>query len=287
MKLSLCAAIVALQVLATAAQQPVFRSRIDAVRVDVSVMDGLTPVANLTAQNFAIEDNGIAQTIDSVSLDRVPLSLMLVVDTSGSLNGEPLAQLIDAATDLVKALRSDDSAALMTFSEPIRLAVPLTRSRDALLKELAALKAGGATSLHDAVFLALQLRAPDASESRPVMLAFSDGADTSSWLSRDQTIEAARRSGMLIHVVELSELPGGTAFGRELAKAGGGRSWPATSGRGLRELFGKVLDELRARYLITYYPSSVTTAGWHDVKVTLKGARGQVTARPGYFAGAQ
>jgi hypothetical protein len=55
----------------------------------------------------------------------------------------------------------------------------------------------------------------------------------------------------------------------------------------LRELFGKALEELRARYLLTYYPGGVARDGWHDVKVTLKGARGDVTARPGYFISPQ
>ncbi len=88
-------------------------------------------------------------------------------------------------------------------------------------------------------------------------------------------LEAARRSGVLIHVVEL--------FTFDLARAGGGRRWSAESSRDLRELFGRVLNELRARYLLTYYPSGVTRAGWHDVKVSVKNARGDVTARPGYF----
>ena len=56
-----------------------------------------------------------------------------------------------------------------------------------------------------------------------------------------------------------------------------------TSSKDLRELFGKALTELRARYLLTYTPRGVTRDGWHDVKVRLKGVRGEVTAQPGYF----
>ncbi len=59
------------------------------------------------------------------------------------------------------------------------------------------------------------------------------------------------------------------------------------SSRDLRALFGRVLNELRARYLLTYYPVGVTRTGWHDLKVSLKGARGDVTARPGYFVSQQ
>ena len=277
-------------------QQPVFRAGVDVVRVDVSVMNGLNPVAGLKAADFVVTDNGVAQALDSVSLDSVPLNLMLVLDTSGSLTGERLTHLIDAVNGLVKSLRDEDAASLMTFSEPIRLAVTTTRDRAPLVTSLTGLTAAGMTSVNDAIFLALQLRAADAGESRPVLLLFSDGRDTSSWLRSDHVIEATKRSGMLVHVVELvaDEWMGTrgvearpSSFLGRLADTGGGRRWFAKSARDLRELFGKVLNELRARYLLTYSPSGVSREGWHDVKVTLKNGRGEVTARPGYFAGAQ
>jgi Ca-activated chloride channel family protein len=247
----------------------------------------------LTSDNFVVTDNGVPQALDSVSLDNVPLSLMLVLDTSGSLAGERLTHLIDALNGLVKSLRAEDAATLMTFSEPIRLAVKTTRDRAPLIAALAGLTADGSTSVNDAIFLALQLRPADASESRPVLLLFSDGRDTSSWLGSQHVIEATRRSGMLVHVVELvaDEWMGArgtevrpSSFLGTLADTGGGRRWFAKSSRDLRELFGKALNELRARYLLTYSPSGVSREGWHDVKVTLKNARGEVTARPGYFA---
>ena len=82
-------------------QQAVFRSGVDAVRVDVSVMNGLTPVAGLMKDNFEIVDNGVRQTIESVSLDAVPLNLMLLLDVSGSMEGKPLDDLIDAGHGLI------------------------------------------------------------------------------------------------------------------------------------------------------------------------------------------
>ena len=275
------------------AQQPIFRAGVDVVRVDVSVMNGLTPVVGLKPQNFVVTDNGVPQTLDSVSLDTVPLNLMMVLDTSGSLAGERLTNLIEAVKGLVKSLRAEDTAALMTFSEPIRLAVKPTKDQAPLVAALSGLTADGSTSVNDAIFLALQLRPVDADASRPVLLLFSDGRDTSSWLRGDQVIEATRRSGMVVHVVELvaEEFMGfrgaeirPSPFLGTLADTGGGRRWFAKSSRDLRELFGKALNELRARYLLTYSPNGVSREGWHDVKVTLKNARGEVTARPGYFA---
>jgi VWFA-related protein len=274
------------------ASQPTFRAGVDVVRIDASVMNGLSPVAGLTADQFAIVDNGVAQRVESVSLDTVPLSMTIVLDTSASMEGERLHDLKDAANTLVKSLRADDNAALITFSEVVRFQVPMTRDRTALLSSLSGLVAAGYTSLNDAAFLAMQLRPSDAGETRPVLLVFSDGYDSSSWLSAAQLLEATKRAGMLTHVVELignqqggllrpSEILG------ELASAGGGRRWAAQSSRDLRGLFGRVLNELRTRYLLTYTPNGVERDGWHDVKVTLKGARGDVTARPGYFVSAQ
>ena len=291
---SIAALVLAISIAAIGAeQQPTFRAGVDVVRIDVSVMNGLNPVAGLTAANFAVTDNGVPQTLDTVSLDTVPLDLMLVLDTSGSLAGERLTDLIEAMNGLVKSLRPEDTASLMTFSEPVRLAVKSTRDRVPLFAALTGLTADGATSMNDAVFLALQLRPAEADQSRPVLLLFSDGRDTSSWLRSDHVIEATRRSGVVVHVVELvaDQWIGGrgvdlrpSAFLGTLADTGGGRRWFAKSSRDLRELFGKALNELRARYLLTYSPNGVSREGWHDVKVTLKKTRGEVTARPGYFA---
>ena len=276
----------ATQLTASEPQQPVFRAGVDVVRIDVSVMNGVTPVSGLTIGNFVVTDNGVPQQLDSVSLDKVPLGLMLVLDVSGSMAGERLLRLKEAASGLVQSLRADDSAALLRFAEEVRLPVPMTRHRPAMLAAIDALEPGGATSLNDAIFLGLQLRPADVGDSRPVVLVFSDGRDTLSFLSDAQVLEATRRSGMILHVVELTErgfMASQSPFLGDLANAGGGRRWHAASPGDLRTLFGRVLDELRARYLLTYYPSGVPREGWHEVKVSVKGARGDVTARPGYF----
>jgi len=284
------AGLIVLGTVAIALGQPTFRSGVDVVSIDVSVMNGLSPVPGLTIEQFAITDNGIPQEVESVSLDTVPLSLTIVLDTSGSMEGERLRDLIDAGQTLVKSLRDQDAAALITFA--VQFKVPVTHDRERLLAALKGLNAAGFTSLNDAAFLAMQLRPIETFESRPVVLVFSDGHDNTSWLSAAQLLEATRRSRTLLHVVELVGGSTGSFFSPsevlgDLASAGGGRRWTAQSSRDLRDLFGKVLNELRSRYLLTYTPKGVAREGWHDVKVTLKGARGDVTARPGYFVAPQ
>jgi hypothetical protein len=69
----------------------------------------------------------------------------------------------------------------------------------------------------------------------------------------------------------------------QLTSASGGRIWSATSPRDLRSLFTQALEEMRARYLLTFTPSGTPQEGWHDLKVSLQHARGDVTARTGYF----
>jgi Ca-activated chloride channel family protein len=273
---------------ATLAAQPTFRSAVAGVRIDVSVMNGITPVAGLTRDNFVLVDNGVPQTLESVLVEDVPLNLTLVLDTSASMRGDRMQQLIRATKTLVTALHADDQAAVLTFSEPVRLGVAATRDKMQLLDTLNSLKATGATALNDAVFLGLQLRPTGAPDSTPVLLVFSDGHDNASWLRHAPLIEAVRRSSMLLHVIELlspdynpSVRPSDLL--RDLAKAGGGRHWAAQKASDLNDLFDKALNELRARYLLTYSPSGVDRAGWHEVKVSLKNARGDVTARPGYF----
>jgi VWFA-related protein len=288
MKQLLGAAMFTLLATVIIAAQPTFRSTVAGVRLDVSVMNGLAPVAGLTRDNFVVVDNGVTQTVESVLLEKVPLSLTLLLDTSASMRGDRIRHLISASKTLVKALHPDDEASLLTFSEPVQLGVPATRDRRPLLDALDRLQASGATSLNDAVFLGLQLRPATAADTTSVLLVFSDGHDNSSWLRHGQLVDAVKRSSMLLHVIEL--LPPDYAPSvrpsdllRELARAGGGRHWTAQKASDLNDLFDEALNELRARYLLTYSPSGVDRAGWHDVKVSLKNARGDVTARPGYF----
>lgn len=272
----LAAAVVALAQ-ALSSPQTTFRAGVEVVQLDVSVTRGGQPVSGLTARDFSLTDNGVAQQLQTVTLEQLPLSVTLVLDVSQSVAGERLRHLINAGDGLSAALRPGDRGALLTFSHIADLRVPLTSDLQAIRDALAAMKPGGATSLRDAVHLALQLQPHD--NTRPLLLVFTDGVDTSSWLTENSVLDSARRVGVVIHAVRVDS----NAFLDRLAEASGGRTWSATSDKQLRELFTGALDEMRARYLLSYTPSGATTTGWHELKVKLKNGRGDVTARPGYF----
>lgn len=269
------AAILAAQVVTP--PQTTFRSGVEVVELDVSVMRGGVPVAGLTARDFALTDNGVAQDVESVTLEKLPLSVTLVLDASQSVAGERLRHLVQAGEGLTTALRKDDRAALITFSHMVDLRVPMTGDFQSIRTALATLTGSGATSLRDAVHLALQLQPRD--RSRPLMLLFTDGHDTASWLTEDAVVDSARRSGVVIHAVRVES----DALLDRLTQISGGRTWSATSDRQLQELFTRALDEMRARYLLTYTPRGVRQPGWHELKVKLKNGGGDVTARRGYF----
>jgi Ca-activated chloride channel family protein len=269
------------------AQTP-FRAGVELVRVDVSVTRGGQPVRGLTAADFSISDSGVAQRVDSVTLlDELPLSVQMVLDTSGSVAGDRLKHLVEAGQGLLAALESDDRVGLMTFSQRIEVNVPAAADHGRVAAALPALAGRGPTAVRDAIWMALQLRPAD--ETRPLVLVFSDGVDTASWLTRSALLEAVRRAGVVVHAVELVEpvlptrrgLPA-ASFLSTVAEAAGGRAWSATSSRELRELFTRALAEMRARYLVTFYPEGTRRAGWHELKIGVKG-RGEVKARPGYF----
>jgi Ca-activated chloride channel homolog len=257
--------------------QAAFRSGVELVELDASVTRGGQPVQGLTAKDFALSDNGVPQEVQSVTLDELPLSVTLVLDASGSVAGDRLSHLIQAGEALTTALRPDDRAALITFSHLVDLRVPMTGDVSAIRSALAAIAGAGATALRDAVHVALELQPRD--RTRPLLLVFTDGHDTASWLTEAAVIDSARRIGVVIHAVRVA----GDPFLDRLVEAAGGRTWSATSDRQLRELFTRALDEMRARYLLTYTPTGVSRPGWHELKVKLKTGAADVTARPGYF----
>jgi VWFA-related protein len=265
--------------MATAAwgQRPAFRSTVEAVEVDVAVTRGGKTVAGLTADNFVVTDNGVVQRVTAALLSAQPLRVTMVLDVSASVSGSRLKGLIAAGRALTLALRPEDQAGLITFSHRVTAAVPVGRDRPSLNDALAKLAGNGATALRDAAYLGLSSASDD--NSRALLLLFSDGFDTASFLTGEAVVDAAKRSNAVVHAVQFRADP----FLGKLAEVTGGRTWSADSDRQLEELFGRVLDEMRARYLLTYSPPGPQKPGWHEIKVSLKGARGDVIAKQGYF----
>jgi len=112
---------------------------VEGVYVDVFVTDDNRPVVGLAASDFELKDDGVRQPVEMVTVESVPLTTFLVLDTSGSVAGEKLLRLQAAARALLGGLRDGDEAALSTFDHEVRVRVPPTSDRKHLERAVAGL----------------------------------------------------------------------------------------------------------------------------------------------------
>lgn len=267
-----------------AAQQPTFSTRIEAVRVDVLVTDRENgpAVRGLGPDDFEVLDNGIPQKVDLVSFEQIPLNVILALDLSDSVEGDRLEHLQAASSALINGLEKDDQVALVGFSHVVTRGAALSSDHARVRQALGETFASGDTALIDGTFAGMMIGESDV--GRGLLIVFSDGVDTSSWLTADKVLDAARRSDIVAYgvVVQSRNKP---EFMRELTSATGGRLYEIDRTTALDKVFVQVLEEFRQRYLVSYTPRGVETTGWHRLTVSIKGRKVSVRARPGYLAG--
>jgi VWFA-related protein len=264
-----------------AAQTPTFSTRTETVRVDVSVLDRGQVVRGLRAADFEVLDNGVPQRVEFVGFEDTPVGVMLALDMSGSVQGTRLDQLRAAGARMTASLRPTDAAGLIAFSDRVVVRSALTSDPDRLSAALRQPAPGGDTALVDAVYAAMVTGA--GTTGRPIVIVFSDGADTASFLAPDLVLDAARRLGPSVYAVTTAGAERG-GFLEDLVRLTGGRRFDATLDR-LGETFAAILDESRQRYLLSYTPENVARGGWHELTVRVKGRdRIEIHTRPGYLA---
>jgi len=259
-------------------QDVTFSSRVEAVRVDVLVTDNGQPVRNLSAPDFEIRDNGVLQQIDLISFEQIPLNVVLALDMSDSVAGERLERLVTAGNAVLGGLQKNDQAALVTFSDALRLGAKLSGDVGPIRAALRESSGHGETSLIDGVYAGMQVGESDA--GRALLMVFSDGLDTSSWLPAERVLDAAKRSDVVAYAVAVRS-PAKPEFLRDLTSLTGGRLFEVEKTDKLDTIFLGILQEFRQRYLVSYTPRGVAKDGWHKLDVRVKRG-GTVKARPGY-----
>jgi VWFA-related protein len=265
-------------------QRAVFSSKVEAVRVDALITDKGKTVRDLTAADFDVSDNGVPQQVDLISFDQIPLNVVMALDVSSSLTVDRLAQLRTAGGMLIGSLKPNDQAALITFTEAVTQGTGLTadlRRLHAALEATEAPRGTRSTALIDAVFSALLVAESDV--GRSLVVVFSDGVDTMSWLRSDEVIEVAKRSDAIVYAVATRH-GGRSDVLVDATDATGGSLFEVESTKDLGATFVAVLNEFRQRYLLSYTPYGVEKGGWHSVAVRVKGRDVKVKARPGYWA---
>ena len=263
------------------AQAPTFSTRREVVRVDVLVSEGGRPVTGLTPADFDVRDNGVRQTIDLARLESMPLNVVLAFDMSKSVAGQRLADLRKAGAAVLGALAPGDRVGLVTFSHVPTLSQALTDDPAPIGSALERLEGRGDTALVDGLYASILVGESDG--GRSLVIVFSDGMDTASWLPRSSVLETARLSEVVVYGVTAGESRD-AAFLRDVGQATGGRSLEVGSTADLARTFVAIFDEFRYRYLLTYTPTGVDQDGWHELNVRVKRRGAAVTAaRPGYF----
>jgi VWFA-related protein len=262
-------------------QSPVFSSKVEIVRVDALVTDGGRPVLGLGPADFEVLDNGVPQAVEFVSYDQIPLNVVLDFDMSGSVAGERLMHLRSAGTAVLAGLKRNDQSALVTFNNHVELGAALTSDLEPLREAIGDIAGVGDTSLVDGVYAGITVGESDA--GRALLIVFSDGLDTMSWLSSAAVLDTAKRSDVVVYAVSVGNVK--SDFLRDLTSFSGGRLFELEKTANLSATFLSILEEFRQRYLVSYTPRGVSRDGWHRLEVRLKGKRATIKARPGYLAG--
>jgi VWFA-related protein len=273
--------------------QTAFRTSADAVTAEVSVRRDRRPVADLTAADFEVLDNGVPQQIDAVSYERLPIDLTVAFDVSASVSGEVLEQLRAAVRKLRADLGPSDRLKLVAFNMRVLRLLDFRSPGAATDAALASLPAAGSSALFDTLAVALT-GAPSAGR-RHLIMVFTDGKDSSSVTDPETLFDVARRSTPTVAVVLASATPdlpasifapGPSLTVRDvydrLAKETGGVVVSARTDDDLSVTFRRVLSEFRASYVLYFAPRGVEPGGVHTLDVRVKRPNVEVRARRSY-----
>ena len=264
-----------------------FRTGTEAVEIPVTVLRKNRPVADLTAADFRILEDGQPVKITDASVDSRPLDVTLLVDTSESAELSWVKAdggIATAAVGVQRLLRPDDSLTIYRFAETwerVAADAPPVRPR-------------GQTAIFDTILSTLLEKARSA---RSITIALTDGLDTASTVPRGITRAVADRSDAVIHVIALSLQTHYSNFGfwttgqgfsqfsadlRDLATRTGGRFLVVDKQDAFLPTLGGLLDQARTRYYLRYTPPN-STPGWHDLEVSTNSKDHEVTHKRGYW----
>ena len=253
---------------------------------------------NLTLgqEDFQILDNGVPQQIVTFGRDELPLTAVLLLDTSESMGeGQKLEAVRRGTRAFLGGMKPSDEAMLALFSDRLLRFTPFTSDKKELDAVIASTQAAGGTAVNDFLYLSLKLL--DARQGQRVVVLFSDGSDVHSVLPAADVLWKARAGQSLIYWIQLGgkhqsftsawrDFKGNDREYGELEKAvkeSGGRILAISRIEELEGAFRNILQELRQQYALGYYPSSSKGDGsWHKVQVNLKSGGGRVHTREGY-----
>ena len=276
------------------------------IRVDASVV--LIPVhvttavgasvTDLSKESFHVFAENTEQEITYFAKDDAPVSIGVLLDTSGSMQHK-MRRSSEAAASVLRTANAADEFFLIEFNERPKLTVPFTNNTDQLFRRF--LRAGpfGRTSLLDAVHLA-SVQIKNARNTRKAVLVISDGGDNHSRLSRTQIRSDVLESDMQLYAIGIfdsgvrrdrprEELNGPDLLA-DLANETGGRQYRVDNLDDLAAVAARISIDMRNEYLLGFSPSDDQRDGkYHRINVTVDGGGANLKTyyRRGYYAPVQ
>ncbi len=266
------------------------------VRLNASVIDGNgQPVEDLPQDAFHVYEDGVPQTIVGFRHEDVPVSMGILIDSSGSMYDKRAA--VDAASlDLVRLSNRQDEAFLVDFSSEAYIDQDFTSDITKLQQGLAYIKSSGGTALYDAVIASADYLSKNAKRSKQVLLIVTDGDDNASSATLEQTIRRVQDlDGPAIYCIGLlfgedvshSEARHSREVLTELAAQTGGIAYFPRSLKEVDGITREVAQDIRSQYTIEYRSTKSPELGGYrqiHVEAKQKGYHGlQVRTRSGYF----
>jgi len=278
-------------------QRPSFRTTIDIVSLNVTVIDGANRyIIDLEQPEFSIFEDGVKQDITFFTRRPQPIALSLLLDSSASME-DKLETLQIAATNFVRRLKANDLAQVIDFDSRVSIRQTFTSNQSELEAAIRQAVSGGSTSLHNAIYISLKelgkVKAQNEEDvRRQALIVFSDGEDTSSLVSFEEVLDLAKRSETSIYTIALRGTETNTRGFREaefimrqLAQETGGRSFFPARIEDLNGVYSQIADELASQYTIGYTSKNPKNDGAFR-RVVVQVARPGLTPRTkrGYYA---
>jgi VWFA-related protein len=253
-------------------QSPVFRSATHIVALNVTVTDTKKQfVSGLNQGDFSVFEDGVQQQVRFFEAREVPLDLILLIDTSSSMR-DKMTVVQEAAVGFLKTLKSGDRGSVVAFNDGVNVAQVLTSDLAVLEEAVRGTTAKGATSLHNAIYVALKefgkAARAEGELRRQAIAVLSDGEDTSSLITFDDVLALARKSGVSIYTIGLHSKPSGAAGSapryfstadfamKSLAQETGAQAFfPLEIGE-LKNIYAGIARELANQYAMAYSPAN-------------------------------
>ncbi len=246
-------------------------------------------IKGLKEVQFKVFEDGQEQNLYFFGAEKTPFAAVILIDTSGSMEGS-VSMARSAAVNFLDGLRPDDMTAIYNFDSRVSLVQDFSNSRD-ISEKVFDLKAAGMTALNDAIYKAA-LELSKRSEKRKAIIVLSDGADTKSGRSVEKALKTAIAADATIYTIDMSLINtnGKHRFQNQgvlknFAEKSGGIFIPTPGGIAMRNAFKNIVEELGVQYTLGYQPTNAKKDGkWRAIEIRVAKPNLTIRTRKGYHA---